>query len=211
MTDDTEKKDVALILGWDDLGAAAGLRRNDAGFGDIKKRVTQTDGEKPLKLNAFFYAFLFPAKNFDLFLSEDFKAVEKAIGEIEKKIRQLLEFERTACDDTPTALRNSYLALREVIGRGTARDERRTLATLLFSGPSTAEQVARELGITANLVDRMFLALSPVLESSGEQSVALRADTNSLAVVLYLLRSTLGVDPIAVLRRRIDAQKPARG
>lgn len=203
MTGGAAKKDIALVIDWKHDGAAAGLRRNQAGFGRIKDLVTQAGSEKPLRLNAFFYAFLCPAKNFDLFLSEDFADISEPIHAIDDKLRELSAFEREARQPASKDLRKTYLELRPVIARPTARDERRTLATLLFSGPSTAAQVAKELGIPANLVLRIFLALDPVLYRRDAERVVLRTDHNSLAVVLYLLRSTLGVDPLSVLKHRI--------
>ena len=93
------------------------------------------------------------------------------------------------------------------MARKNARDEQRTLATLLFSGPSSAEEVATDLGMTANLASRMLRVLGPVVEQTEQGRFVLRTDTDTLAVVLHLLRSTLGLDPILVLRRRISARE----
>jgi hypothetical protein len=104
-------------------------------------------------------------------------------------------------------LESIYLAARNVVARKSARDEQRTLATLIFSGPSTTEQIAEDLGISENLAGRILRVLGAVVEGQASGRFALRAGTDTLAVVLQLIRSTLGLDPIRVLRRRIEAQK----
>lgn len=201
-TNKAPKADVELVLGWKDLNEPAKFRRNEAGFGEIKKHVEQARPDGPLKLNAFLYAFLCAAKNLDLFLTENPEAISQEINTISENMDQLAEFERDARPMCNAALCQTYLELRKVVARPTARDERRTLATLLFSGTSTAEQIAEDLGISANLANRVLRALGPVLEDPDAKSFTLRADTDCLAVVLHLLRSTLGVDPVTVLRRR---------
>lgn len=206
MMAETPTLKVSLVLGWGDLGTTTGLRRNASGFGTIKDLAQSASPRDPLKLNAFLYAFLCPAKNFDLFLAENMSAIAVSVRDIDQKIHQLSDFEREARTLPPQDLRETYLALRNVVARRTARDERRTLATLLFSGPSTAKQVADDLGIGENLVERVFRALAPVLERQGDERVALKEDTDTLATVLHLLRSTVGVDPLAVLQRRLQAQ-----
>jgi hypothetical protein len=209
MTDSEAKEDVALVLSWEDLGDAASLRRNTTGFDKVKELAVKASPDAPLKLNAFLYAFLCPAKNFDLFLTEDTGTIREGVSEIAEKMDLLSRFEREAKETVPEWLLSTYLALRNVVARRTARDERRILAALLFSGTSTAEEIAADLGISGNGVERVLRSLEPVLRHPDEHRVALRADTDNLAVVLQLLRSTLGVDPLAVLQRRIAAT--ARG
>ncbi len=207
---DASRDDIALVLDWDGLGESAGLRRNEAGFGTVKSMAERASVDNPLVLNAFLYAFLCPAKNFDLFLTESTAAISSDIQEISAKIESLSEFERDAVDQPPAGLRETYLVLRNVVARRTARDERRTLATLLFSGPSTSAQIANDLGIGPGLAERVLRALAPVLERHDGDAYALRTDTDTLAAVLHLLRSTLGVDPLGVLQRRIAAQSAER-
>lgn len=202
---ESAKANIALVLGWVGLGDTAGLRRNDAGFLTIKEMAQRATADNPLKLNAFLYAVLCPANNLDLFLNEDVASIALDLKQISSKMQALTEFERDAGTWPSAALRETYLALRRVVARRTARDERRTLATLLFSGPSTTQQVSDELGISCGLVERVFLALAPVVERQIDHTYVLRSDTDTLAVVLHLLRSTLGVDPIGVLQRRIAA------
>ncbi|MGI9511221.1 MAG: hypothetical protein ACR2QJ_17925 [Geminicoccaceae bacterium] len=208
---DTPNDDVNLVLGWDGLGASAGLRRNDTGFGTVKSMAEEANADNPLLLNAFLYAFLCPAKNFDLFLSENTGAIAGDIKAISAKMDLLSDFERDARNWPPTSLREGYLALRKVIARGTARDERRTLATLLFSGPSTSAQVAEDLGINTGLAERILRALAPVVERHDDEAYALRTDTDTLAAVLHLLGSTIGVDPLSILKRRIAANSAESG
>lgn len=64
-----------------------------------------------------------------------------------------------------------------------------------------------EQAISENLAGRILRVLGPVVEEQVPGCFTLRADTDTLAVVLQLLRSTLGLDPIRVLRRRINARQ----
>lgn len=201
------KDQVNLVLDWHDLHESPGLRRNTAGFDTIKSLAEQANRDKRLVINAFLYAFLCPAKNFDLFLKENTDEISSDIATIEKKMKSLADFEREATSLRETGLESIYLAARNVVARKSARDEQRTLATLIFSGPSTTEQIAEDLGISENLAGRILRVLGAVVEEQASGRFALRAGTDTLAVVLQLIQSTLGLDPIRVLRRRIEAQK----
>ena len=205
MTDEPETT-VKLVLDWTGSGESAGLRRNETGFGQVKQLAQKASKEKPLVLNAFLYAFLCPAKNFDLFLREDIGDIANDIEDIDKKMGELADFEREAFDKPEEDLLKSYLALRKVISRRTARDERRALSVLLFSGPSTSMQIAEDLGIGNNLAERVLQAITPPISHSNGQW-ALPTDTDTLAATLHLLRSTIGIDPVDVLKRRIAANK----
>jgi hypothetical protein len=202
-----DEDDVSLVLNWHDLDESAGLRRNTAGFGTIKSLAEQANSENPLVINAFLYAFLCSAKNFDLFLKENVDVISSDVASIEKKMKSLAAFEREATSLREAGLRKIYLAARNIAARKSARDEQRTLATLLFSGPSTAKEIAQDLDISENLAGRILRVLGSVVEEQDPGRFTLRADTDTLAVVLQLLRSTLGLDPIRVLRRRIEARK----
>lgn len=202
---------IELTIGWDDLGEAEGFRRNTVGLGGLNNLMAQAQTGEPVKVNAFLYAFLCPAKNLDLFLTENTAVISAEITEISGKMDALSDFEREARTLPDEALVSRYLALRNVVGRASARDECRTLATLLFSGPSNAQQIADDLGISENLAERMFRALGSVLHQQDDGQFTVCSDTDSLAVVLYLLRSTIGVDPTAVLRRRVAAHAAKGG
>lgn len=236
--------DITLRLNWRGLGATEKLRRSGTGFDKVKEMVTDhTSGAMPF--NAFLYTFLCSAKNFDLFLRDNVEVLDAEVKTLEELMSKLELFERegkivdeladecprrydqteSSAPRTPTTptrqLRKTYLELRAIAVRPSARDEQRTLATLLFSGPSTAAQIEADLGISKNLADRMLRALEAVVEKDGEEQKStapsataetekrsvfrLREEPEKLAVVLYLLRYTLGIDPIGVLRRRINA------
>lgn len=204
---DASRDDITLVLGWEGLGESAGLRRNEVGFETVKAMAEKASPENPLVMNAFLYAFLCAAKNFDLFLTANTDTIASDTKAISAKMDSLADFERDARNWPPASLRDRYLALRKVLARGTARDERRTLAALLFSGPSTSVQVAEDLGMSTGLAERILRALAPLLERHNDDAYALRTDTDSLAVVLHLLGSTLGVDPLGVLQREIATHR----
>ena len=201
---------VSLILGWDDVGDTAEFRRNSTAFGVIKALAAEASREKPLRLNAFFYAYLCPAKNFDLFLEENVDEITSDIADIESKMGHLEAFEREA-EAIDKTLRKTYLAVRHVAARANARDEQRTMAVLLFNGFSTADQLAMELGISENLAERCCRALHPVITEDDKGRFALKNDNETLASVLYLVRATLGLDPVSVLKRRIAAASARSG
>jgi hypothetical protein len=196
---------ITLLLGWEDLGDAAKLRRNTTGFDKIKGLVEKAENGSPLKLNAFFYTFLFPAKNFDLILRENTEPIAQDVQRIAEKMDVLEDFERDAIKPKDHSLQEIYLKMRHVAARRSARDERRALATLLFSGPSTGLQVAQDLGISENLAKRVLSTLAPCVSQPDKDTdpFVLCTDLNYLAVTLYLLRYTLGIDPIRVLHTRI--------
>lgn len=207
----SDEAHVDLVMGWMDLGETAELRRNSTGFSTIKELAANAAREQPIKINAFFYASLCPAKNFDLFLEENVEAIKDGVAEIDKKMDLLENFEREAIPTGSGSLEKTYLAIRNVAARPNARDEQRTMAVFLFNGPSTIEQIASELGISANLAERVCRALKPALDETDDKAFVLKADTDVLAVVTYLVRITLGLDPMSVLKRRIEVRDMAAG
>ncbi len=199
------KHHVSLVLDWENPGGTTALRRNTTGFAQIKELAENADTENPLKLNAFLYSFLCSAKNLDLFLQENTTEITNDVEQIATKMTALEELERNGVTPNDPLLLQTYIEVRNVAARRCARDEQRSLATLLFSGPSTGLQVAEDLGISENLAIRTLRTLSPVVEQSKVDTdlFCLRSDANSLAITLYLLRYTLGIDPIRVLQARI--------
>lgn len=81
------------------------------------------------------------------------------------------------------------------------------LARVAIRPGSVGIKTLAEQAISENLAGRILRVLGPVVEEQVPGCFTLRADTDTLAVVLQLLRSTLGLDPIRVLRRRINARQ----
>ncbi len=202
---------VRLSLTWDDGPEIRFLARERIDFAQLQEKlvgVARQNGRLPL--NMFFYAGICPAKNLDLIIDEDFSGVDHVIDEVQAGMRQLERFERGHGRLRDHRLRSIYLGLRRAAARGTARDERRALASLLFRGPSTTRQIASDLSIHDCQAVRVLEALGDALDRrpapdqgdpSNEEVWSLRTDSPTLAAVLYLLRCTLGLDPIAVLGR----------
>jgi len=203
----TSEFDIELHLNWDSV---ENVRRNSAGYETIKNMVVDSDKQKPIKLNAFLYAFLCAAKNFNLFQNADMSKIEKKVEHIANLMEKLENFERDATDPQNKKLCKTYLSLRKVISLPNARDEQRTLIALLFSGPSTKKQIAEDLGISINLAARTLRTLSSVVDQIIDHFV-LRSDNESLAVVLFLLQSTIGLKPIHVLKRLIIEKENTHG
>ncbi len=199
---DAGQYDVALVIDWSAPGSGTALRRNTTGFSAIKERVAKTHDDNPLEINAFLYAFLASAKNLDLFLRANDASIKGELKQISAKMAALELLEREGIEPHDNLLLSTYKRSRPIAARPNLRDEQRTLATLLFSGPSTPEQIKEDLGIEVNLAERVLRALAPLVEQTGEDPnlYALRSDANALAVTLYLLQYTLGINPMRVLQ-----------
>ncbi|MEM7311034.1 MAG: hypothetical protein AAF682_30470 [Planctomycetota bacterium] len=100
----------------------------------------------------------------------------------------------------PDEVRERYLALRRAVARPSARDERRVLALLVFSGPSTFDEVEQDLGLRAGLAPRL---LAPLLDTGCLTLLngRYRLVERTLPVVLFLLREKLGIDVTGPVER----------
>lgn len=199
-TDNPDIK-VKLTLYWNGDFPAGEARRNAIGFGKIKEAFTEHNDSQPVQINAFLFAFLASAKNLDLFLSEiDSSEVEQDLQTLSEKLGVLEKFERDGIPPDDRQLKDLYLQSRKIAERPNARDEQRTLAALLYSGPSSAEQIQQDLGINSSLAVRVLRALYPiVLPFGAEKTYGIAENLNALAVALYLLRYCLGIDPVKQL------------
>ena len=150
-------------------------------------------------IDVFAYAFLSGAKNFDFFLRND--GVREgpfwnALSDIACTIHDLEAFERLGqpLPAGSSVTREHYLALRKIISRPSARDERRSLATLLISGPSTMDDVGRDLGLGYTLSQRTLGVFHDidVVEKRNDEVFAITRP--ALAMVVFVLRETMGID-----------------
>ena len=145
------------------------FRKSTEGLQPIKKFVgalaenPDTKKEVTCYIDVFAYSFLKRAKNFDLLLqlhqeqNEDFKNKYKEWSDDIKKLEKFERFGKTKffCkqhifDDQ----KDIYLHLRKIVSRPSTRDEIRTLATLLVSGPSTLKEISDDLGLHYTLGQR---------------------------------------------------------
>jgi len=188
------------------------FRRRADQFGSIKQFVRNSEkiidesiGTVYFEIDAFSYAFLKGAKNFDTILPETDKvegSYRKTRKNLLAEISQLEEFEREGYKPKDKKIMENYLSLRAVIASDAARDERRALATLLVSGPSSSEQIANDLGMPYGLSDLVLplyekMGVTARREEFGETVFAITE--SALARVLFCLRETMGVDFIDVL------------
>jgi len=207
--------DQALIEAVKKLGSTpviGGLerlfRKRANGFGDIKDFVGTlsltplADVAVQCHIDVFAYAFLKGAKNFDLLLPENpaktgpFRDVQPYWDKI---IAALEELERRGQPLPPdlAVSKGHYLALREVLARPSTRDEKRALATLLYSGPSTLAEIAADLGMNYSLSQRtigVFTANGTVEERA--RGVYAIVET-ALPLVVFCLRETMGLEPLS--------------
>ena len=183
------------------------FRRRTKHFQKIKKFVSnlfelscsdQGPFDIKCKINLFAYAFLKGAKNFDLFLpvSEDNNGFKDKLRLWENQLADLENFERQGIpfpSDSP--LRSEqYLALRRIIARPSATDERRTLATLLVSGPSSIEEISIDLELNYTLGQRTVGVFhdQAILERDSKGIYVITED--ALPLVVFVLRETIGLD-----------------
>ncbi len=94
---------------------------------------------------------------------------------------------------------DQYLALRRIVSRSSARDERRTLATLMVSGPSSMDDISQDLGLNYSLGQRAvaaFLEIGVVQRRSGE---IFAVAESALPLTTFGLRESMGLDLLNVL------------
>lgn len=189
---------VRLTMGWPPPPDRKVLRWTLDDFRRFRNLALAHRADGDLEANAFQAFRIFRAKNFDLFLDLDLSGVVAELNAIKNVMAELERFERTG-EAGGSELVETYLAVRRVVARPTASDERRALWILLFSGPSTARELADDLGRSEELASRILRALDPVVECSDTEDAGVERhrilDTpDALGVTLFLLRSTLGVD-----------------
>jgi hypothetical protein len=191
------------------------FRRCTGGFDPIKQftgALTQLSASgacpQPLicRIDGFAYAFLKGAKNFDLFLppADTLNAsFHEALSNWDTEIHALERFERwgKALPMSASVSAEAYLALRSIVTRTSARDERRVLATLLVSGPSSLQEVSADLRLNYTLGERTLAVFEPAplqaIERRGDR-FAIRSPV--LPLVLFCLRETMGIDLLSALR-----------
>ena len=177
------------------------FRRSTQSFQPIKKFVgalISLELQKSLSchIDVFAYCFLKKAKNFDLLLPFDREQNQeflKKYQEWSEIIIKLEKFERFG-QNCPKKFAKQYLALRKVVSRLSVRDEIKTLATLLVSGPSTLKQVSEDLGLSYTLGQRTVSAFENINVVENRARGIYAIATEALPVVIFCLRETCGLD-----------------
>ncbi|MDJ0718538.1 MAG: hypothetical protein QNJ54_30660 [Prochloraceae cyanobacterium] len=185
------------------------FRKNTQGFQPIKKFVGALSSCENIDslycyIDAFAYSFLKGAKNFDCLLPfeiEHNNEFIKTYQQWSKIIEKLENFERFG-ENIPQKLAKQYLALRKIISRLSVQEELRTLATLLVNGPSSLEQVSKDLDLNYTLGQRtvgIFENISVVEKVDSQDLTIYRISTAALPVVIFGLRETIGLDLLSNL------------
>jgi hypothetical protein len=186
------------------------FRRRTDGFGKLKKFIgellhlpAQENSMNIIvcEIDAFAYAFLKGAKNFDFLLplakepNPEFDAYCRTIHET---IDQLKGFERRG-RPISSEMKGKYMALRSIVMRKSARDECRSLATLLISGPSTLDDIKYDLGLNYSLSQRTLAVFENcgVVERRNNGTFCIQK--TALPVVVFSLREAMGIDLLAAL------------
>lgn len=200
------------ILGVDHL-----FRKSTAGAKPIKKFIgalaalpsASSDFSPCLcHIDAFAYAFLKGAKNFDLLMplapahNADFFQTWQGWQQIIVALQQFERFGQplpTHCGITP----DQYLSLRNVIARPSVRDELRALATLLLSGPSTMAQISEDLALNYTLGQRSLAVFENAGAITRYDGDVFAIAPSALPLVIFSLRETLGLDLLSSLPRHL--------
>lgn len=212
-----------VIIGTDQL-----FRQAPGGSGPIRKLISELTylpaisilpSPLPCEIDLFAYAFLAGAKNFDLLLplaSSNSISLAQVQSDCATALQALENFERTGLlpPNVDVLDTQQYLSIRKVVSRSSARDELRTLATLLVSGPSTALDLVRELGLNESLAQRMLglfesigiLARWGATPSIRETDPAFAIKKTMIPLVVFCLRETLGIDLLTHLSALMDDQ-----
>ncbi len=192
------------------------FRRNVNGFGGIKKFVAslmsivtreKDIGEIYCLMDVFSYAFLKGAKNFDFQLPERKGNFPKEVVGLdlfrkceekweEEILPALEEFERIG-KPFPEGFnieKEKYLGLRGILSRGSARDERRSLATLLVSGPSTMGEISKDLNLNYTLGNRILGIFADIGIVKVQDNDKYIISLDKLPLVVFFLREIMGLD-----------------
>ena len=196
LKNDEYKKDLSQKINEKNISTIYQLeqlfRKSTTGFKPIKQFVgalTENSGNKnqTCYIDVFAYSFLKGAKNFDLLLewddNED-KDFMNTYNQWSEDIKKLENFERFGKQVITKQQKDQYLDLRKIVSRPSARDEIRTLATLLVSGPSTLKEVSKDLGLNYTLGQRtigVFENIGVVKRESGIYAIS----TEALPIVIF--------------------------
>lgn len=204
-----DNKNISQIAGLDRL-----LRRRKDGFADINrftgsilKVFKSVEHIRYCEIDIFAFTFLKYAKNYDLFMEPslaDHQKLQQIVSEWQEKVQALEDFERLGkgVESGSTLLTDTYLQLREAVSRPSARDEQRTLAILLCSGPSSLEDISIDLGLNYSLNERVMAVLQKtgVIECREQETKPLyRIKEDAIPVVLLLVREIIGLDFMAMV------------
>ncbi|MCJ8267769.1 MAG: hypothetical protein MJK04_00020, partial [Psychrosphaera sp.] len=185
---------------------AGGFSQINAFIAGLLNKDTPFDGH--CEINLFAYAFLKHAKNYDFFTrfeQQNLTDIQQVIDDLTVKVGLLEDFERlgTALLGEISKLKDPYLKLRAIAARPAARDEQRTLACLLITGPSTAKDIKLDLDLNFSLDQRVMSALvatGTVVELKNcDNELVYSLNTKTLPVVVFLVRETVGLDVIDLL------------
>ena len=193
------------------------FRRRARGFSGIKRFVArlsacaerlETVKSIDVEVDAFAYAFLCGAKNFDFILplapNQKVSVPGFLYDEYQHawaKTLQQLELFETSGQPLPKAERDLYLGIRKILGRPGARDEFRALATLLVSGPSTGSEISKDLGMPYDLSDRILPSLRRAGAAESREDLGDRfvIPLQAIPCVTFILREIGGIDLLPIL------------
>lgn len=186
------------------------FHRRVKGFAAINKFIGNMaelePQNKPIcKINVFAYAFLKHAKNYDFFIKIEpvsHDEIQISIKQWRVDVQALEDFERLGKPLPDDETRKTYLKLRAIVGRASARDEQRALACLLIAGPSNDKDIQLDLNLNYPLSQRIMAALvgtgTITQQKHGDENhYALNDET--LPMVFFLIRETIGLDMLALM------------
>ena len=157
-----------------------------------------------LEIDLFAYDYLAGATAFDLLARPSTDSPAAAVlpaWQAALFALQQLETEGRPPDPTAKVDVDHYLEIRSAMMQGNSNLLRKLLAALLVAGPSTTDELAQDVRA------RPDTALQTLWVLAGSAAVAQVEDglwvvaAPALPPVLFLLQSSLGLDPLARIRR----------
>ncbi|MEL6490886.1 MAG: hypothetical protein AAFQ95_13080 [Cyanobacteria bacterium J06621_3] len=180
---------------------------------------TVPSGPHPLlcEIDLFAYTFLAGTHKLDRLLpiahSTDIELAQIQAS-CAAAIQTLEDFEHTGSlpEQMSELDAQQYLAIRRIVARPSARDEWRVLARLLISGPSTASNLERELGLNHRVAQQILTLFESIgiFTYWGEEPGSPGAETVfvinkvALPLVLFCLKATMGLDLLSNLSKLVD-------
>ena len=199
------------------------FRRHTSGFDSVKTFVgalslmadiEESTGLRRCRIDLFAWSFLQGAKNIDFLLpitAESCAEVYPVLADWTSTLIALENFERSgeALPGLCSVSADDYLSIRRIVTRASTRDELRTLAALMISGPSTSAQLIEELGLNVALCQRILAALINIdvvelREVDRANHPVYKIQQSALPLVIFCLREKLGMDMLKPVLSEID-------
>lgn len=214
-------KDNTHILGLDHL-----FRRTCGGYDPVLQFVSAIARLPPIPnvavpllcdVDLFAYAFLAGTRNFDLLMplfQSNGIALSQILSDCQSALKSLEDFERTGTLPTKMSELDAqqYLSIRRTVARPFAQQELQILCALLVSGPSTVNELTRELGIdraqihqTLHLYESIKILTHWGEAPGNDAQPTFVIDKVALPLVMFCIKEILGLNLMGNLAALVDS------